>query len=132
MLFSNEINACLINQKYQIDLKLIFYNLKHLSIMSNNGNNQGSNFLTFILAAAAGVAAGILLAPASGRESRRKLEDQANQLKDQWGNKITDFAKTAGDQVDKFASKATEFAKKAGDQAGSTPSSTPTPGGEQI
>lgn len=100
--------------------------------MSNYGNNQGSNFLTFILAAAAGVAAGILLAPASGRESRRKLEDQASQLKDQWGNKINDFAKTAGDQVDKFASKATEFAKKAGDQVGSTPSSTPTPSGEQM
>jgi len=100
--------------------------------MSNHGNNQGSNFLSFILAAGVGVVAGILLAPTSGEESRRKLGNQANQLKDQWENKINEFAKTAGDQVDKLASKATELTKKAGDQAGNTPFTTPTPGGEQI
>jgi len=97
--------------------------------MSNYGNNQGSNFLSFILAAGVGVVAGILLAPTSGEESRRKL---ANQLKDQWGNKINELAKTAGDQVDKLASKATEFTQKAGEQAGNTPFTTPAPRGEQI
>ena len=100
--------------------------------MSNYGNNQGSNFLSFILAAGVGVVAGILLAPASGEESRRKLGDQANQLKDQWGNKINDFAKNAGDQVDKLASKATELTKKVSDQVENTPFTTPGSRGEQV
>jgi gas vesicle protein len=38
-------------------------------------SNAGSGFLTFLLGAAAGAVAGILLAPRSGRETRERLQD---------------------------------------------------------
>lgn len=45
------------------------------------GNSQDSHFwdslLTFMAGAAAGFVAGILFAPASGKETRKKIKDQA-------------------------------------------------------
>lgn len=81
--------------------------------MSNNRNKEGATFLTFILGAAAGVAAGMLLAPTAGEEARKKLADQANKLKDQWGNKLSDLVNSAGSQVDKYVNKAEDYARQA-------------------
>ncbi len=54
-----------------------------------NNDNQ-STLLSFLIGAAAGVAAGMLLAPYSGTESRRKIAQSANDLagkaSSQWGN----------------------------------------------
>jgi gas vesicle protein len=56
----------------------------------NDSNSAATALLTFVLGAAAGVAAGMLLAPSSGQENRRKIASAANDLAskatDQWGN----------------------------------------------
>jgi hypothetical protein len=43
----------------------------------DDSNNAGTALLTFVLGAVAGVAAGMLLAPSSGQESRRKIATAA-------------------------------------------------------
>ena len=73
----------------------------------NDSNNAGTALLTFVLGAAAGVAAGLLLAPSSGQESRRKIATAANDLAskagDQWGTvkekATTTINKVAGKDI---------------------------------
>jgi len=43
----------------------------------NNNNHFWDSLLTFMAGAAAGFIAGILFAPASGKETRKKIKDQA-------------------------------------------------------
>lgn len=45
--------------------------------MADNGNHFWDSLLSFMVGAAAGFVAGILLAPASGEETRKKLKEQA-------------------------------------------------------
>lgn len=65
----------------------------------NNGTKKALQ--GFLIGAAAGVVAGILLAPASGKESRKKLNDSAKDLKGKLNNqldetlsKLSDFTET--------------------------------------
>ena len=68
----------------------------------NDSNNAGTALLTFVLGAVAGVAAGMLLAPSSGQENRRKIATAAN-----------DLASKAGDQWGTVKEKATSTINKA-------------------
>lgn len=64
-------------------------------------NNNATALLTFVLGAAAGVAAGLLLAPNSGQENRRKIASTAN-----------DWATKAGSQWDGLKENATSTINK--------------------
>jgi gas vesicle protein len=82
----------------------------------DDSNNAGTALLTFVLGAVAGVAAGMLLAPSSGQESRRKIASAA-----------TDLASKAGDQWGTVKEKATTTINKVtrkNDAGGTTPNPT--------
>jgi gas vesicle protein len=44
----------------------------------------------FLIGAAAGIVAGILLAPSSGKDTRKKLADSAKDLSDKFGSEFED------------------------------------------
>ncbi|MES2730247.1 MAG: YtxH domain-containing protein [Bacteroidota bacterium] len=71
--------------------------------MSNDKNNSVA---TFLMGAAIGVAAGILLAPYAGEDARKKLIDKANDLKDQFGSSLADVFNTAREKVSEYGEKA--------------------------
>ena len=93
-------------------------------------------FLSFLIGATAGVAAGILLAPYSGRESRQKLADTAgslgndlsgqfntsldklNELKNSVVSTINDLTGKVTDKAKQAADYGTAKAKEAADRAG--------------
>jgi ferritin-like metal-binding protein YciE len=55
----------------------------------------GLSFGAILLGALAGVAAGMLLAPSTGDDTRRKLVEGATSLWDQWGGKVGNLADAA-------------------------------------
>lgn len=69
-----------------------------------------TNPVKILLAAAAGFAAGILLAPKSGRETRQDIMDKANDARDYAGKKA--------DQVKKAAHEGAKTLKQSADKAG--------------
>jgi len=58
---------------------------------------------------AAGVLVGFLFAPDKGSETRRRLAERGNDLKD----KFNDFVDSLSDKVDDLADEANDFANKA-------------------
>lgn len=48
-----------------------------------------------LIGAAAGAVAGILLAPRSGKDTRQKLMDEADKLKNEWEKYSSDFSERA-------------------------------------
>ena len=50
--------------------------------MADNGNSAGTVIAAFTLGALAGAAVALLLAPASGEETRRKLAERAKEGRD--------------------------------------------------
>jgi gas vesicle protein len=77
--------------------------------MAHNGNN-GYGFTTwFIFGALVGAAAGILLAPKSGRETRDMIGDQAGR----WRNKAT---YQAGRFRERASERASAFRNRMNDQ----------------
>ncbi len=100
-----------------------------------NNDNQ-STLLSFLIGAAAGVAAGMLLAPYSGTESRRKIAQSAKDLSDkattQWG----DTAEKLSGYVDSAVTAVTGAVNKVnpGKTAGTTttPNTPTTPGTTQF
>lgn len=76
-------------------------------------NSTGAVLLTFILGAAAGVAAGMLLAPESGQANRRKIADAANDLATKAGTQWGTLKDSATSTIDKVKRKGS---KKQGDQ----------------
>lgn len=80
--------------------------------------NQKS-LLSLIVGAAAGVAAGMLLAPYAGKESRRKIAETANSLKNEFGgqledtlNKLSEVADSALATLSNYGIDVTKAAKK--------------------
>lgn len=71
-----------------------------------NDNSTGAVLLTFILGAAAGVAAGMLLAPESGQVSRRKIADAATDLANKAGTQWDTLKDTANSTISKVKGKA--------------------------
>jgi gas vesicle protein len=76
-------------------------------------NDNQKSFLSFVLGAAAGVAAGMLLAPQAGKESRKKITDTASSLTKnvEWEGtlqKITEFADSALATITKLSKQVQE------------------------
>jgi gas vesicle protein len=66
--------------------------------MRDEGYSSGSMFLSFLLGGAVGAGLALLLAPQSGSETRQKIRDIADDVKDKTGeyvdqtkNKITSY-----------------------------------------
>jgi gas vesicle protein len=68
-------------------------------------NNDAAGLGKFLLGAALGVAAGLLLAPYAGEESRKKLAQQANALKDEWAGQLNQLA----DKVQQYVRKGEQW-----------------------
>lgn len=88
-----------------------------------NNDNQ-STLLSFLIGAAAGVAAGMLLAPYSGTESRRKIAQSANDLAGKVGTQWGDTAEKLSGYVDSAVTAVTGAVNKA--NPGKTTASTGT------
>lgn len=90
--------------------------------MSNNQENQNI-VLGFVIGAAAGLAAGILLAPESGQETRRTIAQKATDLKD----KANNLKGQVGSQINSTISKITKKDKSntAGGANGSNAKKSP-------
>ncbi|MES2730662.1 MAG: ferritin-like domain-containing protein [Bacteroidota bacterium] len=86
---------------------------------TGRGSGGGLSLTTILLGAAAGAAAGILLAPSTGQESRRKLVEGATALWDQWGGKASKLAEAASSTVKQTVDEvAQDAANQAGERAG--------------
>lgn len=68
--------------------------------------------LGLVGAAAAGVIVGLLLAPETGADTRKKISDTAGG----WGSHISDLLSSAKDEVGNLKSKATKAANRASDR----------------
>lgn len=84
--------------------------------MSNNGSSAGSVLVAFVLGAAAGAAVALLLAPASGEETRRKLGEKAREGRERAESLARDGREFVNRQRDHIAS-AVERGREAFDQA---------------
>jgi gas vesicle protein len=66
-------------------------------------NNDNQNILlSFIIGAAAGVTAGLLLAPETGEETRRTITRKATNLKDQVGSQINSTVGKVNETIGKL------------------------------
>jgi gas vesicle protein len=70
----------------------------------NRDNHFWDSLLTFVAGAAAGFIVGILFAPASGKETRKKIKDQAA--------KTGDVAKESYDKISKETEKGLRMVKE--------------------
>lgn len=101
--------------------------------MADNGNGGGAVLAAFILGAIAGAATALLMAPATGEETRRYLADRARESKD----RANDAAQKSREFLDRqrdSLSTAVERGKEAYRRARGTddPSSFPSRGPEEI
>jgi len=64
------------------------------------------------IGAAAGAAAGILLAPQSGKDTRKKIKDEADKMKDEWGKCSQSFNEKAAQFKTDLESRLNEFKSK--------------------
>jgi ferritin-like metal-binding protein YciE/gas vesicle protein len=79
---------------------------------SANGSG-GLSVLNLLLGAAAGVAIGMLLAPYSGTDTRRRIGDTANSWVDQLNETVNDITGTAKENVNRYSNKAQDYMGKA-------------------
>lgn len=91
-------------------------------------NDNQSTLLSFLIGAAAGVAAGMLLAPYSGTESRKKITQGANDLAGKVGTQWGDTAEKLSGYVDSAVTAVTGAVNKVNQGKSTTASATPTPG----
>lgn len=74
----------------------------------SDSNNSGSVILGTLIGAAVGFAAGILLAPASGKETRENLSEKANDM----SRKISDATDQALDSIKELKESAEKSLRK--------------------
>lgn len=67
--------------------------------MRDEGHGTGSLFLSFIFGGIAGAAAALLLAPQSGRDTRRKVAELADDAKERAGGYVEDARERARSAV---------------------------------
>ncbi|MDO1444847.1 DUF892 family protein [Rhodocytophaga aerolata] len=69
----------------------------------SSSSNTGISLSGLLLGAATGVAVGMLLAPSTGSDFRRKISSQANNLFDQFGGQLGSVSDVAKSLLDKFS-----------------------------
>ncbi len=79
-------------------------------------NRSEKTLLSFLVGAAAGLAAGFLFAPATGKKTRTKISNKANELKEDLkenidSEKLRGLANSALTEVEKYGQKFTEALK---------------------
>jgi ferritin-like metal-binding protein YciE/gas vesicle protein len=77
-------------------------------------DNGGLSFSAILLGAAAGVAAGILLAPSTGQDTRKKIIDTATSLWDQFGGQAGNLADLARNKVKQVVGDTSDTSTSAG------------------
>ena len=96
--------------------------------MSNNDNGAGTVVLAFVLGAITGAAVALLMAPASGEETRRMLADKAREGRDRAGDAARQGKELWNRQREQVAT-AFERGREAYQQArNATPPGTPGEG----
>jgi gas vesicle protein len=96
--------------------------------MSNNDNGAGTVVVAFVLGAIAGAAVALLVAPASGEETRRMLAEKAREGRDKAGEAARQ-GRELWDRQRENLSNAFERGREAYQQArNATPPGTPGEG----
>jgi gas vesicle protein len=94
--------------------------------MARDDNEAGTVILAFILGAATGAAVALLMAPATGEETRRMLADKAREGRDR-ANDAARQGRELWDRQKETISTAFERGKEAYEQArGAQPPGSPT------
>lgn len=73
--------------------------------MRDEGYSSGSMFLSFLLGGVVGAGLALLLAPQSGMETRQKIRDMADDVKD----KATEYADQTKHKVTSYVDKGKDF-----------------------
>lgn len=71
-------------------------------------DNTGKVLFAALVGAAAGAIAGVLLAPASGEETRRKLREEGERIKDDVTKKVGSLAEEGREKIEEIKKKAAE------------------------
>ena len=79
--------------------------------------SRSSSLLTLAIGLAAGAALGILLAPASGKDTRKSILKKGEKLRDQLSDLMDQGKDLMGDAMDKAKDSASDVASKAKDAA---------------
>ncbi len=79
--------------------------------------SRSSSLLTLAIGLAAGAALGILLAPASGKDTRKNLMKKGEKLRGQLSDLVDQGKDLMGDAMDKAKDTASDAASKAKDTA---------------
>src|SRR5690606_8237468 len=74
----------------------------------NAMDNTGKVLFAALVGAAAGAIAGVLLAPASGEETRRKLREEGERIKDDVTKKVGSLAEEGREKIEEIKKKAAE------------------------
>ncbi|MAC95248.1 MAG: gas vesicle protein [Flavobacteriales bacterium] len=71
-------------------------------------DNTGKVLFAALVGAAAGAVAGVLLAPASGEETRKKLREEGERIKDDVTKKVGSLAEEGREKIEEIKKKAAE------------------------
>lgn len=74
--------------------------------------SSGKVFLGLLAGAAAGAFAGILLAPAKGSRTRKRILKKAENYKEALKDKFDEFVDSINEKVDKVKDEVSDFAEK--------------------
>lgn len=75
---------------------------------TNVMDNTGKVLFAALVGAAAGAIAGVLLAPASGEETRKKLREEGERIKDDVSKKVGSLAEEGREKIEEIKKKAAE------------------------
>lgn len=74
-------------------------------------DNTGKVLFAALVGAAAGAVAGVLLAPASGEETRKKLKEEGERIKDDVSQKVDSLTEGGREKLEEIKKKASEAVK---------------------
>lgn len=74
-------------------------------------DNTGKVLFAALVGAAAGAVAGVLLAPASGEETRKKLREEGERIKDDVSQKVDSLTEGGREKLEEIKKKASEAVK---------------------
>jgi gas vesicle protein len=74
-------------------------------------HNTGKVLFAALVGAAAGAVAGVLMAPASGEETRKKLREEGERIKDDVSQKVDSLTEGGREKLEEIKKKASEAVK---------------------